>query len=326
MTSQFSYLVDKIRVAPSHDEPFRHVEIQDFLSPEHFAALTADPQIALPRAANSRELLNLLDEAGYKIIPFPGCITDGDAYLQWLENGSGKKVHGATEGFGIVYRLADCRSELIDEFNRFLVCDEFQTALTEKFGIEGPVDIDTGIQKYLHGYEISPHPDIRRKALTWMLNINPGADSETLDFHTQYLRLKPEWSFVSAFWKGNPGVDRDWLPWSWCETVKRQPRNNSIVVFSPSDDTIHAVKADYDHLGSQRTQMYGNLWYPAKRLPKVEYTQFVITGSAVERHEKIMARERAATSLRGTALGRSVLALRDRIRGRQVDNVRKLNV
>lgn len=326
MMSQFSYLIDKIEAASFDEEPFRHIEINEFLSPEHFAAITRDPQIALPRARDARELLSLIDRAGYKIIPFPGCVTDGNAYLRWLEHGSGKKIHGATEGFGIVYRLVDSHSSIIDAFNRFLVSDPFQQALTRKFGIEAPVDIDTGIQKYLHGYEISPHPDIRRKALTWMLNINPGEGSETLDFHTHYMRLKPEWSFISSFWKGNPDVERDWLPWSWCETVKRQPRNNSIVIFAPSDETIHAVKANYDHLGTQRTQMYGNLWYPAKRLAKVDYTRFAITGSAVRRHEHVMARERAVASLKATAVGRSVLSLRDRLTRRHVDRVRRVDV
>ena len=32
-------------------------------------------------------------------------------------------------------------------------------------------------------------------------------------------------------------------------------------MFSPSCSTIHAVKADYNHLLGQRTQLYGNLWY-----------------------------------------------------------------
>ena len=44
----------------------------------------------------------------------------------------------------------------------------------EKFGIEYQnCNIDGGIQKYLDGYELSPHPDIRLKAATFMVNINP---------------------------------------------------------------------------------------------------------------------------------------------------------
>ena len=44
-----------------------------------------------------------------------------------------------------------------------------------------------------------------------------------------------------------------------------QKKNNSIVIFSPSDDTIHAVKANYQHLNGQRTQVYGNFWYKEKQ-------------------------------------------------------------
>jgi hypothetical protein len=34
-----------------------------------------------------------------------------------------------------------------------------------------------------------------------------------------------------------------------------------MVIFAPGNDTMHGVKAAYDHLVSQRTQLYGNLWF-----------------------------------------------------------------
>lgn len=34
-----------------------------------------------------------------------------------------------------------------------------------------------------------------------------------------------------------------------------------MVIFAPDNDTLHGIKADYDHLITQRTQMYGNFWY-----------------------------------------------------------------
>ena len=128
--------------------------------------------------------------------------------------------------------------------------------------------IDGGIQKYLDGYEISPHPDTRKKAATFMVNINPTDKSEKLNHHTHYLKFKKTYSYVEEFWKGNLDIDRAWVPWEWAETVKQQSKNNSIVLFSPSDDTLHGVKASYNHLTTQRTQLYGNLWYklsPAKK-------------------------------------------------------------
>jgi hypothetical protein len=66
---------------------------------------------------------------------------------------------------------------------------------------------------------------------------------------------------VQAYWEGNQSANRCWVPWDWCETVKVQKENNSIVIFSPNDTTMHGVRARYDHLASQRTQLYGNLWY-----------------------------------------------------------------
>jgi hypothetical protein len=134
--------------------------------------------------------------------------------------------------------------------------------LAKKFGIDmDDVFYDAGIQKYLDGYEISPHPDIRKKALTYMVNINPGDKSERSGHHTHYLTFKDAYKYVEAYWKGNPNKDRCWVPWDWCETKKIQTENNSIVIFSPDNNTMHGVKAVYDHLAYQRTQLYGNLWY-----------------------------------------------------------------
>lgn len=103
-----------------------------------------------------------------------------------------------------------------------------------------------------------------------MVNINPGRMSETQTHHTHFLRFRPTYKYVQAFWEGNPQLDRCWVPWGWCETAKIQDRNNSIVIFSPNNDTLHGVKARYDHLAYQRTQLCGNLWYhelPTQGMP-----------------------------------------------------------
>jgi hypothetical protein len=92
--------------------------------------------------------------------------------------------------------------------------------------------------------------------------------------HTHYLRLDPEHDYVRRVWEREPTFERTWVPWDWCETVKTQPQNNSIVLFSPGNNTIHGVKASYNHLGGQRTQLYGNIWYKeSPRLRDVEWEQ-----------------------------------------------------
>ena len=94
-----------------------------------------------------------------------------------------------------------------------------------------------------------------------MVNINPHNNSESLNHHTHYLKFNKEKEYIKHFWEGNKNAERPWVPWEWCKTSFIQTKNNSIVIFSPSHETLHAVKADYDHLVGQRTQLYGNLWY-----------------------------------------------------------------
>lgn len=259
----FSYLLDKIRSAEFSTEPFLHIEINDFFSPEDFAALTAAPEIATVDLKSDEDLFDTLFAAGYKIIGFPGCINDKAKYIQWHKNRKTVSItNSACEGFGVTLRLIETKSPAVSELNEFLNSSVFQQTLAEKFGISlDDVFYDAGIQKYLDGYEISPHPDIRRKALTYMVNVNPAMNSEAQDHHTHYLKFAPNYSYVRSYWEGHPEQDTCWVPWSWCKTEKMQRENNSIVIFSPNNTTMHGVKTNYDHLKSQRTQLYGNLWY-----------------------------------------------------------------
>ena len=166
------------------------------------------------------------------------------------------------ESFGLVLRLYKPKSDIISELNEFIHSEEFIHCLSNKFKIDvDQTNYDGGIQKYLDGYEISPHPDRRKKALTFMVNINPGDQTESKNYHTHYCEFVKERSYVKSFWEGNINIDRCWVPWDWTKTVFQQKENNSMVIFAPSNDTIHAIKANYNHLISQRTQLYGNLWY-----------------------------------------------------------------
>jgi hypothetical protein len=261
--ARFDYLSEKIRAAPFQDAPFRHDYIEDYFEPDDLAEILATRDLTLPVASCDEELFERLFEAGYKIINFPGCIEDKDEYLSWHSSRvSTFKHHTACEGFGVTLRLARPQSKTLRTLTKFMFGGAFNAALAEKFDIDfGRCTIDGGIQKYLDGYEISPHPDIRKKALTYMVNINPTENSEAIEHHTHYLKLKPAYQYVDALWQNHPEIDRCWVPWHWCDSLKEQRKNNTIVIFSPANDTMHGVKAQYDHLKGQRTQLYGNLWY-----------------------------------------------------------------
>jgi hypothetical protein len=264
----FDYLLDKIAKSSFETVPFRHIYINNFLDDAHFSQIVTSPEVALPIADSDEQIFKTMFERNYKIIDFPGCITNKDVYIKWHKEKKHQsdRNNSACEGFGITLRLIKPTSPIITELFDFMLTDRFQDTLAAKFDINrGQVRYDAGIQKYLDGYEISPHADVRAKALTYMININPGKDSEGRDHHTHYLRFRDEFKYIQAYWDGNPNVDRFWVPWGWCETVKMQRENNSLVIFKPDNTTLHGVRASYDHLASQRTQMYGNLWYTDRK-------------------------------------------------------------
>lgn len=285
-TYDFTYLTKKIQDASFILDPFNHIYIEDFFSESHFQAILESPEIIAPIAASDIELIEGLIQKGFRPIEFPGCVTDVRSYIDWHESGKHSSHHSACEGFGMVLRLYQFPSAILRDLNAFLASSHFNQAIADKFdvGFESCV-IDGGIQKYLDGYEISPHPDIRKKAATFMVNINPSAQSETMDHHTHYLKLKTTHKYVEEFWRGNEDVDRAWVPWEWADSIKQQTKNNSIVLFSPSNDTLHGVKASYNHLITQRTQLYGNLWYktsPAIKRLEWEHLDLVNRGEIIK--------------------------------------------
>ena len=292
MMSRFAYLIDKIKAAEFSEFPFHHIYIDDFFLNDDFTDIINTPEIAISPARSDDHLFSLLFENGYKIIDFPGCVTNKDQYIRWHAE---KKItntvtNTACEGFGVTLRLVDPRTPLISHLKEFLSGPQFQTAAAEKFGVAAAdVYADNGIQKYLDGYEISPHPDIRKKALTYMVNINPHENSGELDHHTHYLKFKERYRYIETFWQHNPDVDRCWFPWSWCESKSVQTKNNSIVIFSPSNNTMHGVKTNYDHLAAQRTQLYGNLWYHnvAQQNDYPSWEDYVVGGAGARRHSSL---------------------------------------
>ena len=279
----FDYVIEKIESAQLTDDPFRHIYIEDLFSPQHFSEIVSAEEIALPPRESDSALFDLLFERGYKIINFPGCITDKTKYIEWHKNRKRTAAtHSTCEGFGVTLRLEEPQTGILAKIKEFLSSDAFNEAVAGKFGVPvSEIFLDNGIQKYLDGYEISPHPDNRKKALTFMINVNPHSGAEELKHHTQYLSLKPEYRYVKTFWQFNSDCETCWIPWEWCDTVSVQSKNNSIVIFAPSCETLHGVKASYNHLAGQRTQLYGNLWYrEVGELTRVEWQDLDIRARA----------------------------------------------
>lgn len=264
----FEYLGEKVRNSTFAEFPFRHIYIEDFFKPSHFEEIIGSAEVASPNCSSDEELIDSLTRRGFSPIVFPGTTTDVEAYLKSRKDSSELDKTGLCEGVGVVLRQKIFKTDIISSLTKYLFGEDFSRVMAEKFDIDlADCSIEGGIQKYLDGYEISPHPDIRSKATTFMVNINPSIESEKLDHHTHYGVLKDEYSYLYEFWENNQSIERCWVPWDWTSTVKQQSKNNSIVIFAPNSRTIHAVKANYDHLVTQRTQLYGNLWY--KNPPKL---------------------------------------------------------
>jgi len=272
----FDYLIKKIEEASFINKPYKHLWIEDFLSNEHFEELTSLKQVNTPGFSSPEEMLDQLQRLSYRVISFPGCITDVKEYFNRLRNNDWPK-DPTTEGFGMTLRLTEPEEGLLKTLSSFFSSENFANILKKKFDLKESTVLDTGIQKYLHKYEITPHPDTRRKALTFMLNMNPSKTSENDYIHTHLCSLKEEYKYFIDMWNDDLNLERCWVPWEFCNTDFITKKNNSIVIFAPDNTTFHAVKLDYDHLRYQRTQLYGNLWYQNTHTPlrNIHYTNLL---------------------------------------------------
>lgn len=273
--SEFSYLSKKIKNADFSSTPFQHITIPNFLSSEHFESTINSKQVRFAPHKSIKDLIETLLQSGYTTQEFPGCITDISTYVNFIEGRAKfdkQKVLGygrdVIEGYGLTLRLKQYSDPFLSNLVAYLNGEEFQSTLKEKFGINEYVDVETAIQKNLSCYEISPHCDTSKKALTYMVNIYTEADCENISIHTHLLKFKDKYRYIYDLWKYNRNIDPVWVPWDWCDTIMKTSRNNSVTIFKPDFDTLHAVKLDYNHLAFQRNQIYGNLWYKASKAEK----------------------------------------------------------
>lgn len=97
-------------------------------------------------------------------------------------------------------RLRTPRGAWLRDLLEYLNGHEFLAAIRTRFDLAQDQRVETVIQKYLSGYEISPHPDIRRKSATYMININDPAVDYGDDLHTHLLRFNPEYEWIYEQW------------------------------------------------------------------------------------------------------------------------------
>ena len=272
----FSYIADKIRTAEFISDPFPHLEINDFLSDEHLDILLTDKQVHFHRELiDDDDLYRALLDNKYKIQKFPGCMSNWEMYKKMILNKDkfeGWQKHcvlpsyNVLESAGITFRLThrSVRNPAVRSLVRYMNEAEFHNVLKNKFEVTKETKVISAIQKNLTGYEITPHPDIRQKCLTYLLNINRDDSIENEDVHTHLLKFKDAYKNVERYWD-ETDYQRGWVPWDYCNTVKKIAKNNTAIIFAPasSPPTLHAVKLDYDHKKFQRTQIYGNLNYTA---------------------------------------------------------------
>ena len=252
-TVEFDYIARKIMGAPFEMHPFRHLHLQNLLTPEHLQTLQEFSRV--PHAPNLSQLHGQLIKRGYAVQTFPGCAANFPAYRKQFQKRSFTPQHTDLEmkRVGLAYRLSD-RHPLVDYFQTVL-----PRVFAEKFQLPvGETTSVAGIQKYLAGYEISPHPDVREKALTYLLNLeNVGPNGAT-----HLCQFKPKYQTMKTLWQTHPQVNRSWVPWSWCTIAKSISNVNEMVVFAPGNDTLHAVDLGiYPHNQYQRTHLYGNMMY-----------------------------------------------------------------
>jgi len=248
----FEYILEKINNEKIIEKPYKHLEIKDLLKEEHLSNLLQDKQLHFDECENDLELFQNLIQKQYTPFAGAGVTTNLNEYLEMVKDKKGI--------LGMGFRLDKPENPILINLLNFFRSDKFHNCLKSKFNLSRPTRLHTDIRKYLSRYQISPHPDMREKAMTYLLNINkPGA--ELLDIHTKIMSFKKEYEWKYEEWEKNPNTQREWVPWDWCKEEKSINENNSIVIFSPNDRTLHAAKIYYDHYKLQRTQLYGNLWY-----------------------------------------------------------------
>ena len=232
------YIFQKINDVKIISKPFPHIIIEDFFDEEFINELI-----------NSIKIDNINEiKSKYHEVIYPGAID--------------KKLSLTTRptGSGLVYALNKSILDKHEIFVNLLESDGFKQVLFDKFNI--PKEIDGWnvyqINKDLNGYEISPHPDVTGKIITWQCNITNDNTLDNYNLSTRLHTIKPEYKdeLNKITSDKNP---RPWGKWEWFDEGISVPyKENAFFAFAPSNISHHSVILDnYPQDRSQRTMMRG---------------------------------------------------------------------
>ena len=249
-----NYILKKIEDAVIIEKPFPHIIIPNLLEDDNLTNIIDNIEID-----NLNEI-----EKKYTKVHYPGA------------KSTNEKLTNRPTGIGLVYALKEEYSKNNIELNTILTSKDFKEVLFKKFKI--PTNIDGWnvfqINKDLNGYEISPHPDITGKVITYQINLSNMDTLDNYDLGTKLHRIKPEClkyiKEISSIKK------RPWGKWEWFdEGISIPYKQNTFMAFAPSDISYHSVKLEnYPQEKCQRTMLRGFIADSRllKKAPKKHWT------------------------------------------------------
>lgn len=254
-----NYILEKIRNAQIIKDPFPHIIIPNFLEDNDLKNIIKNIEIS-----NLKEI-----EKKYIKVHYPGAkITN-------------ENLVNRPTGKDLVYSLKKEYFENNIELNNILKSEEFKKELFKKLNV--PKNIDGWniyqINKDLNGYEISPHPDITGKVVTYQLNLTNTDSLDNYDLATKFHTIKPDCvKYIRELYKIKP---RPWGKWEWFDKGKSIPyKKNTFMAFAPSDFSYHSVKLEnYPQEENQRTMLRG--FIADSRLLKKKPKQYWTSGNLV---------------------------------------------
>ena len=231
------YIIKKIENAEIIVKPFPHIIIHNFIEDHDLKNIIENIEID-----NLNEI-----EKKYKKVHYPGAKLINE------------EITNRPTGIGLVYSLKDEYLNNNIELNTILSSKDFKQVLFKKLNISKNIDGWNvyQINKDLNGYEISPHPDITGKVITYQINLSNTNILDNYELGTKFHTIKPEClKFIKELSKKKT---RPWGKWEWFDKGKSIPyKQNTFMAFAPSDISYHSVKLEnYPQEKYQRTMLRG---------------------------------------------------------------------